>query len=998
MNSAISKALTIFFLASGPLSHLFAQNFDLNKARVAYQQGKYDSAITYYSSIDPDPIIQLEVLLTLWKKGDIKECLDGIAALKESSNDQNVLIKVNLLKGKVLFSAGQPQASVDLMDSLLGFVKDPKYLGELHNTKSKSLIWVGETGKAILENKKADSIYRSQDQADPILLGNIYNVDGILSYFNGDFDLAITKFEAAIEAKKMVLATTHPDIISLFGNTGVMYKNKLEYDKALQYYGYELENYARSIGEDHLDVSTSYQNIGSIYLSKSEYDLALQAMNKALEIRQKKLGEDNPLTLDIYEWIGNIQASQNDYQMARSTFRKVLDGRIKHLGENSHFVSLAYYNIAEADYNLKNYENALLNFEKAAKIGEHVYSENNYDLASNYNGIAMSLDELGQHEEARRYYFKALEESIPGYVWNGNSMAPPEIATYLRFDEVFASLLGLANSFQRTKVAGDMKAAIGFINVAKNLLNAHKRNFTIKSDKITIARSAKKLADLAIVINYSLFEIEKDESYLSAIFEWSEYVKGTTLLSTISDNLAMELANIPNSLVKQELKFRTEKDSLKTLIASGEEDKGSSKLQTALLNLENQHQNFIESLEKDYPIYSEKKYGLKPLPISEIMVSIDDPGKAIIQYFVTKNQTVFISIIRKEFHKVIVIDSPNLTDQVIALRNAISALQELEFQENALAISKSIFEPIKTHLKGVSELTIIPDGILGYVPFELLKNSDDTYLFESYLIRYELSSTLVAQRKDEEVIQRNLLAYAPVFEDGFIASTPIIGLVRSEDIVNLPGATKEVENIQNVIDGEIRIGMVATETSFRMEADQFDILHLATHSIINERDPSFTKLIFSKSDQDDGQLHIYELENIKLNAKLVTLSACNTGVGKIAEGEGIMSLARSFRSIGVPSVIMSLWPASDASTPELMKYFYQNLKDGQTKDVALNNARKQYLATAKGKARHPFYWGGFVLIGDNSPIEENRNLLVWVFPITIILVLIGTLLRRRRKD
>ena len=129
---------------------------------------------------------------------------------------------------------------------------------------------------------------------------------------------------------------------------------------------------------------------------------------------------------------------------------------------------------------------------------------------------------------------------------------------------------------------------------------------------------------------------------------------------------------------------------------------------------------------------------------------------------------------------------------------------------------------------------------------------------------------------------------------------------------------------------------------------------------------------------------------------MVTLSACNTGFGKIKKGEGVMSLSRAFAYAGVPATVVSLWPASDKSTPQLMKYFYQNLHDGQSKDVALNNARKQYLETAQGKARHPFYWGGFVVIGDNSPISRRTNLLVWMIPILIIIILIGTVLKKKK--
>ena len=206
--------------------------------------------------------------------------------------------------------------------------------------------------------------------------------------------------------------------------------------------------------------------------------------------------------------------------------------------------------------------------------------------------------------------------------------------------------------------------------------------------------------------------------------------------------------------------------------------------------------------------------------------------------------------------------------------------------------------------------------------------------------------------------------------------------------------------ISELFNGKQYLKEMATESNFREAAGQFGMIHLATHALVDDKDPKQSRLVFNLvgDSLNDGYLHVHEIVSLDLNAQIVTLSACNTGFGKIKRGEGVMSLSRAFAYAGVPATVVSLWPASDKSTPELMKYFYQNLKDGQSKDVALNNARKQYLATAKGKARHPFYWGGFVLIGDERPIVgENK----WLLPVTTfagLLVLIGVVFLRRRKS
>ncbi|WP_462254325.1 CHAT domain-containing protein [Ekhidna sp.] len=978
---------------------LFGQNdldTDLLKSEQAYKKGNYDSALFYLDTDVQNESKELLRLKIYWKQGELEKSLTGINQFLSNTQSEEVRIGLTLLKGKVLFSKGQPMLSVELMDSLIQSISTPEHLAEAINTKSKSLIWAGESSKASVVNDKADSIYEANDLSMPILLGNIYNVNGILFYFSGDFDQAIKYFELAIDEKKKVLSTTHPDIIALFGNTGVMYKNKQEYDKALKYYGFELENYAKTVGADHPLVATTYQNIGNIYGSKAEYDLALEAFDKSLKIRQEKLGEENPLTLDIYEWIGNIYADMGEYDQAQTTFEKVLEGRIENFGEENHFVSLTYYNLGEIFYLLGRYELALSNFKKAANIGESVYEEKSYEHAGNYNGIAMSLDKLGEFERARKFYFLSLQQSFPNYQWNGDATQPPRIINYLRFDEVFISLIGLARSHAATANHEALKTSLKFVATSRNLIDLHKRSLTNKSDQVRISRSAKELADIAIEINYKLYQQTNEEQYLASIFQWSEYVKGTTLLNTISDQKAKQFSGIPDSLLDQEYRFRLQKDSLKTLISESNEENGNANLISSLLELETDHENFIAVLERQYPRYSELKYGLKPISFHEISKSIYDSDQAIVQYFVSEQRRVFASIITKNNHMVVTSNCQNLLDQIGLFRKSLDEIDQPKFENYSKELFKSIFQPIEENLAGIKNLTIIPDGILGYIPFELLIDSEGKYLLESYQIKYDLSSTMLAQRVDENSSANKLLAYAPEFGTTDQTNNSLIP-VRSNTLEALPGAIKEVENIKTVLSSELRIGSLATESLFKSESKKFDVLHLATHSIINERDPNYTKLMFAPDEKEDGALHIYELENLTLNAQLVTLSACNTGIGKIAEGEGVMSLARSFRSVGVPSVVMSLWPASDKSTPKLMQYFYQNLKDGQSKDLALNNARKQYLSEAEGKSRHPFYWGGFVLIGDNSPIQTEQKFYGFFIPILLTFVMIVVLYSRGKS-
>ncbi|WP_034230541.1 CHAT domain-containing protein, partial [Aquimarina pacifica] len=188
---------------------------------------------------------------------------------------------------------------------------------------------------------------------------------------------------------------------------------------------------------------------------------------------------------------------------------------------------------------------------------------------------------------------------------------------------------------------------------------------------------------------------------------------------------------------------------------------------------------------------------------------------------------------------------------------------------------------------------------------------------------------------------------------------------------DLPGTRKEIRAISNIIDGHYFFGKEADEANFKKNASKYKILHLALHGEVDNENPEKSKLYFTKGKDtiEDNLLYSHELFALDIPAELTVLSACNTGTGKIAKGEGIMSLGNAFQYAGTKSLLLSHWEVHDESAPELMQYFYKNLNDGMNKAMALQQAKIQYIATADFYRTAPFYWGGFYLVGDSTPID-----------------------------
>ena len=201
-----------------------------------------------------------------------------------------------------------------------------------------------------------------------------------------------------------------------------------------------------------------------------------------------------------------------------------------------------------------------------------------------------------------------------------------------------------------------------------------------------------------------------------------------------------------------------------------------------------------------------------------------------------------------------------------------------------------------------------------------------------------------------------------------------------------------MDAIAKTVKTKIFRGIEASEQNFRENSQNYDILHLAMHAYINDSLPAFSRLAFSPVPNEndilkDGWLNTADIYNLKLdNVRLTVLSACNTGIGKMQKGEGLMSLARGFLYAGCPSIVMSLWEVEDNAGTQIMTSFYKNLKRGKTKDAALRAAKLEYLENVNSRLAHPHYWMSFKSIGDNSPVYTSND--IYFFALLVALILL----------
>ena len=170
------------------------------------------------------------------------------------------------------------------------------------------------------------------------------------------------------------------------------------------------------------------------------------------------------------------------------------------------------------------------------------------------------------------------------------------------------------------------------------------------------------------------------------------------------------------------------------------------------------------------------------------------------------------------------------------------------------------------------------------------------------------------------------------------------------------------------------------------------------HAYANNENDNFSGLIFTQQPDtvsEDGFLHANELYNLSLHSELAVLSACETGIGTLAPGEGIMSLGRAFKYAGCPNVTMSLWNADDQSTSQIMQHFFAHLHDGSAKDRALRAAKLDYLNDARSAQAHPYYWAAFVQVGDSDPLSSAAGFSMGWWVMGALVLMLGAWIVRR---
>ncbi|MBM3818315.1 MAG: CHAT domain-containing protein [Acidimicrobiia bacterium] len=486
-------------------------------------------------------------------------------------------------------------------------------------------------------------------------------------------------------------------------------------------------------------------------------------------------------------------------------------------------------------------------------------------------------------------------------------------------------------------------------------------------------------------------------------FAIAERARARTFLDVLAGTRDAMAAQVPEAFVAEERALlRRLSDDQAKLRARTLRPQARRAVETAIQTHEDRLAAMRIQLAADIPAVAHARFPRLPTP-EDVQRSTVGPDEALLEYFLGADEST-AWVIRRDGVWAVTLSPRREIDA--AVRPYIAALSSPDGRhvEVGRRVADLLWQPVAARLDGVRRVTIAPDGVLHYLPFEALVDRDGRHLIESRAIAYTPSAASLAYLRSRPAPEAgDVVAIGnPVMSATGVAQDRGVPIAHLRLMKSLPHTARELDAIAETF-AAARVLQQEHATESRLHGagiERAAVLHFATHGLIDEDVPQRSGLALTEAPGTDGILQMREIYGLRLRAALVSLSACETALGKDVTGEGIVGLTRAFLHAGAGAVLASLWNVNDASTAALMARFYGALAEGGPIDEAARDAKLAFLA-GDARLRHPYYWAAFVVTGNASaPVRvvtpPGPRVELVASAIVVALLAAGLLIARRR--
>jgi CHAT domain-containing protein len=767
---------------------------------------------------------------------------------------------------------------------------------------------------------------------------------GIIARQRGQYESALTFYR-----KSLVVYEALGDklgIAVVLNNVGNVYNSMGNATAALQHYLRSL-SVAEASGNKS-EMANALKNASMIHHVLGNYPLALEYSQRALSLSEA-LG-DKHLTSVALEALGVLHAQAGEHAQALECYRKSLT--LMEQTEQQTEIAVRLLSVGDGYQGVSDPDQAVAYYQRGLALSESLGRQTTAIYA--LSKLSRLCWQQGRHAEALAWAEKAI---------------------------VKARQLGAHNDYWRVLlIAGAASRKLKRFEQGQQYLQASLD--LIETERTQLSAGAREQAAYfadRFDPYVQMVTLLTEQNRMAEAFSYAERAKARVLLDVlrsgkVSINQAMTVTE-----QEQEKRLRDEMAALNNQLrnatqASKPDPQRTGELKANLQKARLTYETFQTQLYLAHPELKVQRGEAQPLKLEEAAALLPRTDVVLLEYVVAGEETYLFTLTKaaqgielKAFP--LNVKQAELEKLTNAYRQQLASL-DLKFRATGKQLYDLLLKPAQAQLTGKTQLVIVPDGKLWELPFQSLVTPKNQYLIETAAVSYAPSLTVLREmqrQRKARATNADLLAFGnPSF--GQETTKRVALAYRDEKLVPLPEAESEVKALGQLYGARSRIytNAEAREDRLKTEAGNAGVLHISTHGILNDAAPLYSHLALAQGDEkEDGLLEAWELMQMDLKADLAVLSACETARGRIGAGEGVIGLSWALFVAGVPSTVVSQWKVESSSTRELMLGFHRGLRN-QTRPLTKAEAlRRAVLPLLKSpRTNHPFYWAGFVLVGD----------------------------------
>jgi CHAT domain-containing protein/TolA-binding protein len=771
-----------------------------------------------------------------------------------------------------------------------------------------------------------------------------------------------------------------------------------------------------------LGVANALVGLGDVYAAQGDYQRAADNYQAVMKLAEELNAKEAIAAMSVK--LGNIHYYLGDFTQAMEYYQRSAR-EYEELGSK---VNITYplFSIGNAYFAQGNYAQALEYFQRSLKIYEEIFDKAGTAYLLNRLGDVYAA--LGEYPRAVDYYQRSwkLHEELgnraqSAYSLNGIGNVRYAQGNYAEAAELTSRAVTLSKGSYTPEVLWRALTSQGRALVALNQTARARQAFADAIDVLEKLRGSvigseedrQRFFEGRIAPYNAMVDLLVAQNDLTAAFAYAERAKGRTLLDVlrngrmdISKALSTEEREQETSLNAAIVALNTQlkRESLQVNPDGARISEIEARLKKARL----EYDAFQTRAFAAHPDLKTERGETEPLNLSEVGELIPDVGTALLEYVVTEEKTYLFVLTRPvrsvgDSSKVelkvypLNIKAQALASRVVEFRRKL-ADNSPSFKEPAQQLYDLLLRPAQKELVGKTIVCIVPAGALWELPFQALQSGQTRYFLEDSSLFYIHSLSILREMRRKEARLRveipvkaagandagvikasapsaqsqTLLAFGnPALSNTLVARAK--SLYRDIPLSPLPEAEREVKSLGEIYGlktSKVLTGAEAQEAIVKAEAGKYRILHFATHGTLDNDNPLYSRLLLASStDAEDGFLEAREIMKLNLQAELAVLSACQTARGHVSAGEGLIGMSWALFVAGTPTTVASQWKVDSASTSRLMIDFHRFLSAQESspgtrtnKAEALRRAALKLMSDPKYK--HPFYWAGFVVVGN----------------------------------